>query len=787
MLKNFLRIAIRNMKKSKLLSIINILGLAVGMGCALLIALHVIDELGYENFHSKADRIYRIVQEEYIGSPAPLASALKRNLLEIEETVIVENYTRRSKKLFSTSEKRYYEERILLAEPSFFDIFSYPMVRGNPETALDDPYAILLTETTARKYFGDDDPIGQSLTLENTWDLTVTGILKDIPETTHLKFDMLAPFPFNIDKNRPGHVVYQKWGQANYVTYILLSKNAPFDKKALEARINRAKNEAGGQRYNRLYSLQPIKDIHLGSNLRAEFETNSSTRSVVFYAVIGAIILLIACINSMNLSTARSIKRSKEVGIRKVVGANRSQLIMQFFGESFITAMVSLMIALVLVVLFLPAFNNLTGKDISFADSPLSILVILFFITIITGLGAGIYPALFLSRFQPVKTIRSRLSGNSEGKAMRQILVLVQFCLSIVFVFCTFVVWDQLNYVKGKNLGMNDEHVINIPLYKEVQDKYELIKSDFLRNPGVMNTAASNFPALAPYNHGLYWEGMNPDDDKHMFWFSVDFDFIETLGLELIQGRNFSLQLASDTVTAYIFNEAAVREFGENFIKNRRFSVFGSESKAPVIGVVKDFHFMSLHDRIAPVLLCVYPRYFNHISVRTNLANIPGVLSHLREVWKDYLPNRPFEYFFLDARFDRMYKSEERLGKLFSYFAGLAVFISCLGLFALASFMAEQRTKEIGVRKVLGASVPNITFLLSKEFLKWVLLANVIAWPVAFTAMERWLANFAYRTTIGIDIFAASALLALAISFITVSYQSIKAAVSDPVNSLRYE
>jgi putative ABC transport system permease protein len=334
---------------------------------------------------------------------------------------------------------------------------------------------------------------------------------------------------------------------------------------------------------------------------------------------------------------------------------------------------------------------------------------------------------------------------------------------------------------------MNDEHVINIPLYKEVQDKYELIKSDFLRNPGVMNTAASNFPALAPYNHGLYWEGMNPDDDKHMFWFSVDFDFIETLGLELIQGRNFSLQLASDTVTAYIFNEAAVREFGENFIKNRRFSVFGSESKAPVIGVVKDFHFMSLHDRIAPVLLCVYPRYFNHISVRTNLANIPGVLSHLREVWKDYLPNRPFEYFFLDARFDRMYKSEERLGKLFSYFAGLAVFISCLGLFALASFMAEQRTKEIGVRKVLGASVPNITFLLSKEFLKWVLLANVIAWPVAFTAMERWLANFAYRTTIGIDIFAASALLALAISFITVSYQSIKAAVSDPVNSLRYE
>ncbi|UCE42340.1 MAG: ABC transporter permease, partial [Candidatus Aminicenantes bacterium] len=338
MLKNFFKIAIRNIKKSKLLSIINILGLAVGMGCALLIALHVMDELGYEGLHNKADRIYRIVQEDYIGSPAPLGSALKRNLPEIEETVIVENYTRRSKKLFSTAEKRFYEERVILAEPSFFDVFSFPLIRGNPETALNDPYALLLTETTARKYFGDDDPIGQTITLENTWDLTVTGILEDIPQSTHLKFDMLAPFPFSIDENRPGHVVYQKWGQANYITYILLSENVPFDETELEARINRVKNESGGLKYSRLYSLQPIKDIHLGSNLRAEFETNSSTRSVVFYAVIGIIILLIACINSMNLSTARSIKRAKEVGIRKVVGANRSQLILQFFGESFMTA-----------------------------------------------------------------------------------------------------------------------------------------------------------------------------------------------------------------------------------------------------------------------------------------------------------------------------------------------------------------------------------------------------------------------------------------------------------------
>ncbi len=759
----------------------------MGIGCALLIALHVVDELSYENFHEKADRIYRVVMEGYIGSSAPLAPALKQNLPEIEETVLIDNFTRRSKKLFSTSEKRIYEERFILAEPSILRVFSFSLLRGDPETALNNPNSIVLTETTAKKYFGEDDPLGKTLTLENTWDFIITGILEDIPENTHLKFDLVAPFSFLAREDLYGNQLYQHWGKANFVTYFLLSKGVSFNKIELEEKINRIKDESGGKRYNRLYSIQSLGDIHLGSNLRAEFEANSSTKSVMFYAAIGVIILLIACINSMNLSTARSVKRAREVGIRKVVGANRSQLIMQFFGESLILSLISLVLAFFLVGLFLPSFNGITGKHLNMQDSPLSILAIVVIITIITGIGSGIYPALFLSGFQPVKTFRSMLMPKSEGTKLRQILVLLQFSLSIVFIFCTLVVWNQLNYVKRKNLGMNKEHVINIPLKKAVQTKYELIKKDIRKNPGVLNAAASNFPRLAPYHHGLSWDGMTEKNDKSMFWFSVDHDFLDTLEIELVEGRNFSRDLPTDTMTAYIFNEAAVREFGKDFIKGRKFSAFGDRYKAPVIGVVKDFHFMSLHEKVQPLILCIHPRYLDHISIRVRSENIPGVLSHLRKVWNDYMPDRPFEYFFLDDRFDMMYKSEEQTGKIFSSFAVLAIFLSCLGLFALASFMAEQRTKEIGIRKILGASEASLSFLISKEFLKWVLYSNILAWPVAYFFMKKWLANFAYRTSIGIEIFLLSGLLALGIAFLTVSYQAVKAALIDPIETLRYE
>jgi ABC-type antimicrobial peptide transport system permease subunit len=787
MFRNYVLISLRNLAKYKTFSLLNIMGLAVGMGCLLLISILVIDEISYEKFHLNAGRIYRIVTEDYIGTPAALAPVLKQNLPEISETVRFDNFTRREKKLFSIGDKKFYENRFVLADPSIFNVFSFFFIEGNPETALNTPNSILLTKTAAEKYFGKEDPIGKTLILENRWNFTVTGILEDIPDNTHMKFDVLAPFSFNEREDRYGKDLDQNWSQSNFVTYFLGAENSNSENAFLEEKINRIYVDSGRSRPGRQLFLQSLKKIHLTSNLAAEFEANSSVRDIVFFSVIGVIILVIACLNSVNLSTALSFKRAKEVGIRKVVGAERSQLNAQFFGESFVISAIALIAAIILITLFLPVFNSLTGKNISLMSADLKMLGMLIITVTITTAGSGIYPALFLSSFQPVKVIKSMAIPRSEGSLLRKILVVIQFSLSIIFLICTFIVWSQLNFIRKTNLGIKKEHIVNIPLHLDVREKYELIKNDIRQNQSVISATASNFPALSPYHHSLLWEGMTEDDDKSMFWFGVDHDFIDTLGLELIEGRNFSREMPTDTVKAYIFNESAVREFGKEFVKGRKFNLFGDENFAQVIGVAKDFHFMSLHEEIAPLVICIFPRFFNHISIRINSQDIPSALAHLREVWKTHIPNRPFEYFFLDDKFDRIYKSEQRLGKLFSYFAILAIFISCLGLFALASFMAEQRTKEIGVRKVLGASIISITALLSKEFLKWVMLANIIAWPIAYYFMKKWLDNFAYRTSIGIEVFFLSGLIALGIAQLTVSYQAIKAALSNPVKTLKYE
>lgn len=787
MFNNYLKTALRNLIKFKSFSLINIVGLAVGMGCAVLISLLVVDELNYEAFHLNADHIYRIVQDDYIGTPAALTPLINESLPEVVQLVRIDNFTRRQKMLFSTEEKKFYEHRFILADPSIFTVFSFRFIEGNPETALNSPNAIVLTKSAAAKYFGFESPIGKTLTLESSWDFLVTGVLQDIPENTHLKFDVLAPFSFNTREDRYGKDLDQNWGQANFVTYFLTRPEPIVEKAVLEEKINGILEAAGRARPGRSLYVQPLRGIHLKSNLAAEFEANSSVANIVFYSVIGFIILLIACLNSMNLSTARAIRRAKEVGIRKTVGAERSQLISQFFGEAFILSALALILGLFVVALILPSFNSLTGKHLSFSDSFFSIFLISAVTIIVTTTGSGIYPAIFLSSFKPVQAIKSAAISRSRGSVMRKILVVTQFSLSIIFLICTLGVWKQLNFIKNRNLGLNKEHVVNVPLHREVQGQFDSIKTDILRDPAVISASASNFPAFSPYHHGLVWEGMTEEDDRSIFWFAVDHDFVDTMGMEIVEGRNFSRSLETDTITAYLFNEAAVREFGMDFIRGRRFSVFGEELAAPVIGVVKDFNFMSLHERIMPLVLCVHPRYFNHISIKVDSKNIPAVISHLRRVWERHIPHRPFEYFFLDDRFDGMYKAEQRIGKLFSSFAILAILISCLGLLALASFMAEQRTKEIGVRKVLGASVAQISVLLSKDYLKWVLLANIISWPTAFIIMKGWLDSFAYRSTLGVEIFISAGLLALAIAQLTISYQSVKAALSDPVETLRYE
>lgn len=776
------------MLRNRVFALINIFGLAIGMGCALITSMFVIDELSYENFNRNGDRVYRIVMKDYIGSPAPLATALKNNLPEVEETVRIDNFTRRTKKLFSYGEKRFYESRFLLAEPSLFKIFTFPFVRGNPETALNHPDSIVLTEGTAYKYFGSENPLGKRIRLENRWEFTVTGILKDVPENSHLKFDLLAPFSFNEKEERYGKDLYHKnWGQANFITYILLAEGV--SPEGLEEKIKQVTKDVGAYpRYNWTYYIQSLNDIHLKSDLRAEIEANGSLATLWFYSLIGLIVLVIACINYMNLATAQFAKRAKEVGMRKVAGANRSQLINQFFGESFLISVIALIFALALVELVLPAFNSLTGKNLTLAGAPVSHFLLLAGTVIVTGIGAGIYPALFLSAFKPVKVFRSGSSLVSRGAGLRKVLVLVQFSLSILFIISTLVVWNQLKFIKNKKLGLNKEQVVNVPLFEEVRDKYEAIKDEIKKHSGVVSAAASNFsPSQAPYRHGLWWEGMTKDDNKMMHWLAVDHDFLEMFEIELLEGRDFSRQFSTDTVTAYIFNESAVKEFGKDFIKGRKFGLFGEKRKAPVIGIVRDFHYKSLHRKLEPVILCVYPKLFTHISARIETKDVPGVLSHIERAWKAFLPHRPFEYQFLDEEFDRLYRAEERTGKLCVYFTLLAIFISCLGLFALASFMVEQRTKEIGVRKVLGATIPGIVTLLSKDFTKWVLIANLFAWPIAYYIMKEWLRNFAYRINIGVEIFVLSGLTALAIALVTVSYQCIRAAAANPVEALKYE
>ncbi len=787
MFKNYIKTAWRNINRNKVFSLINILGLAIGMGCAIMSSLFVLDELSYENFHQNADRIYRIVMKNYIGSAAAFAPALKGTIPEIEEIVRIDNFSRWSKLLLSYGDKRFYEERFLLVEPSFFKIFTFPFIKGSPETALIHPDSIVLTETTAQKYFGEDDPMGKTIILDNQQSFTVTGILKDVPHNSHLKFDLMAPFALNEREDRYGKRLSQNWSQANFITYFLLAKGA--SPAGLEEKVNQVYKDSGAyQNYKNQFFLQSLQDIHLKSNLGAELETNSSTAVVLFYSFIGLFVLIIACINSMNLATARSVRRAKEVGMRKVVGAKRSQLVRQFFGESLIMAFVALFFAVLLVEFTMPIFNLWTGKHLALTSSPLSVLVILICTAVITGVGSGIYPAMFLSAFNPLTAFRSSSSLVNRGAFLRKLLVIVQFSLSIIFIICTLVVWNQIKFIKNQNLGLNKDHVVMIPLFKESREKYEFIKNDIMKHPGIISTSASNFlPSGDLYHHGLWWEGKAEAEQKSMFWMAVDHDFIKTFELELLEGRNFSRQLSTDTKTAYIFNEAAMKEFGKDFIQGRKFSIFGEKESAPVIGIVKDFHFKSLHSKLEPLILCIVPSTYNNIAVKTHNQDIPAVLSHLRRVWQDHVPQRPFEYFFLDENFDKLYKTEERTGKLFSFFTFLAIFVSCLGLFALASFMTEQRTKDIGVRKVFGASVLSITFLLSKEYSKWVLLANIFAWPVAYYAMNQWLQNFAYRTTIGIEVFALSGLLVLVIALLTVSYQSINAASGNPVEALRYE
>jgi ABC-type antimicrobial peptide transport system permease subunit len=785
MLKNYLKIALRNLKRHKGYSFINIAGLAIGMACCILILLWVQDELSYDRFHENAGDIYRVIQDikftdhdtTWTITQGPLGPSLKADFPEIINATRI---TWRRSRL--TYNDKSFDEVLGMADGSIFEMFTFPLVKGDSTTALSDPHAIVIIEEMAEKYFGNEDPLGKTIKADNQWEFQVTGILEKVPHNSHLQFDFLIPFIFGRELN----YTVDRWGNSQFRTYVQLQKGVPvreaiqkisgylFEKPTIEkdARLN----------------LQPLTRIHLYSDY--EFDSaHGDITYVTIFSIIAFFILLIACINFMNLATARSGNRAKEVGMRKVAGAHKSDIIRQFYGESILLAFIALFVALIIVGLLLPVFNNLAAKELSM-DVSGNLLVLLGFpgITLLTGIISGSYPALFLSTFQPVKILKGSLRSGSKGSVFRKILVVFQFALTILLIICTIVIYNQLNYMRNMKLGYDKEHMIYKGMRGDVQTKFDSVRNELLQNPNILGvTASSNVPTYGyTFSNSLWhWEGQDPDKETLMRAVFIDLDYFKTFGIEIVEGRSYSKEFSTDATEAIMVNEEAVKAMGMESPIGKRLSL--SERNFKIIGVVKNYHFRSLRQEIDPLILIYNPDQCGVLFARLKSENIPKTIGYVENIWKKFAPGHPFNYRFLDEALDGLYRSEQRIGTILRYFSILAIFVSCLGLFGLASFMAEQRTKEIGIRKVLGASVSNIVLLLSREFTKWVLLANIIAWPAAYFAMYKWLQSYAYSTNIALWSFILSGALALVIATVAVSYQSIKAAVTNPADSLRYE
>jgi putative ABC transport system permease protein len=786
MFKNYLKIALRNIRKHKGYSFINIGGLAIGVAACLLLFLWVQDELSFDRYHEKVNQIFRVSSQyeaegkvrRFAKTSAPVGPALVSEFPEIEKAVRFG----RNEFVASYQNKRFVEQ-VYFTDPEVFDVFTFPLVKGNPKNALREPYSIVISEEMSRKYFGDEDPLGKIITLSERRDYRITGVFRDIPTNSHFRFHFLGLFSDYASSD------FDQWGISNYWTYILVSNNFSPDefKQKSPQFVEKYRGKESRYLYKTSYPLQALTRIHLHSNLRGEHEPNSSMGIIYTFSAIAVFILLIACLNYINLSTARYVTRAKEVGLRKVVGATRPQLIKQFLGETFLFSFIALPLSVMLAELFLPLFNSLSGKKLAvYYFDNMFLLPGLAFIILCVGFASGIFPAFFISALKPVSALRGMLKASSKGSALRKSLIVSQFAISIIFLISTFIVFSQLNYMRNRNLGLDKEHVVTLPIYdKDVLGKLETIKNEFLQNSSVLSVSVSNFfPGKATWYQDYRYEGMNESENPMIRWFVVDHDFIETFGVELVDGRNFSKRFPSDVDHAYILNESAVKEIGWDTPVGKELEIM---NKGPVIGVVKDFHFRPLHQKIEPAALYIYPKLFQYISVKISSYDVSRAIDFLKAKWQALVPGQTFQYSFLDEDFDNLYKAEMRLGKIFTVVTLMAIFIACLGLFGLAAFEALQRTKEMGIRKVLGASAAGIVLLLSKEFTKWVLLANIIAWPVAYYAMNRWLQNFAYRINIGPWMLILSAAVAFIVALLTVSYQAVKVSLANPVDTLRYE
>ncbi len=806
MFKNYLKIALRTLWRGKIYTALNVFGLAMGLACFGLIAAWCLNELSFDRFNEKHERIFRIAGnvktdaetfDQAVTAP-PMAEVLKQDYPEVENAVRFDM----NGCIVRYREKQFLEDGVLLTDQSFFDMFDYRLSAGDLNTALREPYSLVLTKSIAEKYFGAENPIGKIMTLflldpqGNGAPYKITGVMPDPPRNAHFTFNMLGSFNTFETANPDARTSEWRYFWNGFYTYVLLKEGSTPQTFALKLPDYAERYLGEKMREMKMFytfSLQPLADIHLQSHLRYEIQATGSLNTVYIFATIGIFILLIACINYVNLATARSLSRAREVGVKKVLGAAKMQLIRQFLMESTTVAAIAFGLALLLMELAQPFFFELTGNRIAALFSN-ELIQLLLGTTLLVGLLSGIYPAFFISTFQPSTVLKGAFKSSASGIFLRKGLVVLQFAIAIVLLVGIVVVQSQMDFIRNKDLGFNKEEllVLEVNGFSEVREGIQPFRDELRANPAIRGVATSRGLIVNGLGNSLIEtiDANGKPVSTSIYQHQIDYDYLNVYEMRLVAGRNFSSRAASDTVGGvYIVNEATVRALGWGDPQNALGKPFRADgTTGTVIGVVKDFHFTSLQERIEPVALSpTRPNRFSRIAVRLNTAQLTETIAFIEQAWQKHFPQALLQYSFFDERLDEQYQTEKLFGKVFSIFVIISLLVACLGLFGLAAFAVEQRTKEIGIRKVLGASMAHVISLLSKDFVRLVLLANLIAWPVGYFAMSRWLQNFAYRIDIGWWIFALAGGMALLIALLTVSLQAIRAALANPVEALRYE
>jgi putative ABC transport system permease protein len=810
MFQNYLKIAFRSLQKQRFYAGINILGLSIGIACCLLISLFIWDELSYDQFNEKYDRIYRVnsdinfggKREIYAVSQAPLAKSLREEIPEVETACRFRRWgdwlIRREGTI-----QNYKESAVVWADHEVFEVFTLPLLGGEKSTLLKEPNTLAMSESAAKRHFGELNPVGQNMVLGNDQVFKVAGVYKDIPQASHFHYDFLLSMEGLDEAKSP------VWLSHNFNTYLVAKPGS--DPKEIEKKLEVMFRKYAGPQVQKAvgvsiddlekqgswarYRLMPLAGIHLRSNLIGEHEPNSDESYVWIFGAIAIFILVIACINFMNLATARSANRSKEVGMRKVLGSVKKQLVGQFLTEAVILSSIAFLLAIIMAMVAMPFFNQLTERKMHIPFGSPALWLALVLGALLTGLLAGSYPAFYLSSFRPIEVLKGQVQSNLKTGWLRNGLVVFQFAISTLLIVGTIVIYNQLNFMQNKRLGFDKEQVFILDDTYTLGEKFEGFKNEIEQMPEVKNvTATCYLPVNSCRSDQTVWvEGKNPDQSSVAIqtW-EVDDQYLQTMGMELKEGRFLSRDFSTDS-TAVVLNETAVKKYGFEEPIGQRLQTFTdrelqNSAVYTVVGVVKDFNFESLRDEIGPVSFFLDNRQNSMLSIRFDAsASTSSFIKKIKDKWEAISPGQPFNYSFLDERFTRMYASEQRLGSIFIVFAGLAIFIACLGLLALAAYTAERRTKEIGVRKVLGATTTGIVGLLSRDFLKLVVAALAIASPLAYFFMKKWLQDFAYRVDISWEVFAIAGAIAVAVAFLTVSFQSVKAAMANPVKSLRSE